>query len=240
MWQTADADFQRLRQEENESQSGLHGHILSELNKSSINKRTRTSNGSGILAVSLLSSMNFDNLLYTGQAQTSSTEQLTPDALSLKWALQGALQMWAFCISEELKPGGQTEVNTLGSSPRSVANQLMMEMTTELWLSFLVWQVLRAHVLTAVRWRFRKTFAQISPSCHCFMRNLGYFFTIMLDDIKIFPLLKLSQMRKVLPVVAFSNLYFPPPVLVLRMLCGKGCQIQSLWKQFISNYKMLF
>lgn len=25
--------FQRLRQEENESQSGLHGHILSELNK---------------------------------------------------------------------------------------------------------------------------------------------------------------------------------------------------------------
>lgn len=93
MWQTADADFQRLRQEENESQSGLHGHILSELNKSSVNKRTRTSNGSGILAVSLLSSMNFDNLRYTGQAQTSSTEQLTPDALSLKRALQGALQM---------------------------------------------------------------------------------------------------------------------------------------------------
>lgn len=77
--------------------------------------------------------MNFNNLLYTDQAQTSSTEQLTPDAMSLKRALQGALQMWGICISEELKPGGQTEVNTLGSSPRSVANQLMMEMTTELW-----------------------------------------------------------------------------------------------------------
>lgn len=71
--------------------------------------------------------MNFDNLLYTGQAQPSSIEQLTPDAMSLKRALQGALQMWGICVSEELKPGGQTEVNTLGSSPRSVTNQLMME-----------------------------------------------------------------------------------------------------------------
>lgn len=40
-----------------------------------------------------------------------------------------------------------------------------------------------------------------------------------------------EEMNNGLPIVALSNLDFPPPVLELCVLSGKGCQIESLPKQ---------
>lgn len=87
-------------------------------------------------------------------------------------------------------------MNTLGSSPRSIANQLMEENDNELWPQLPCVTGSQGTCPYHCHVTVQKTFAQISPSCHCFMRKLGYFFTIILDDIKIFPLLKLSQMGR--------------------------------------------
>lgn len=184
--------------------------------------------------------MNFDNLLHIGQAQSSSTEQLTPDAVNLKRALQGALQMWGICVSEDLKPGGQTEVNTLGSSPRSIANQLMVENDNWALASASLCDRFSGHMSLPLSCDGSENVCSNKPKLPLLHEETWLFFHYHIGWHKNISTFKAFTDGKVLPVVAFSDLYFPPPVLVLRMLCGKGCQVQSLWKQFISNYNMLF
>lgn len=119
-----------------------------------------------------VSSMNLDHELHIGEAQPLSTEQPPPAVMSpVRW---GKADKWApmFSVSYRCEafvrvrnwaPGGLTVRNTLSSSPRSVMTRAPASAPL---CEFSGRSVLSCDCSET---------AEISPSCHCFLRK-GFLF----------------------------------------------------------------
>lgn len=150
-----------------------------------------------------------------------------------------------------------TDSLRLGRSPRPVTNRVLRPSTAFLWpqlpprgkagwadglkvppSQLCTFIMLKVSVLCATNVMAKEMLSQGSQRVffHFFMRKIYSSPPQKWPGLNLsntLPLLSPSQITQVLPVVTLANLHFPPPVLILRMLRGKGGQIQSLWKQVI-------